>query len=87
MKMITLSLPDGVKVPDGMESGDIFQAMTSYKLMDGGKVQLCEIDDEPVEGYKDDEGSEPNSSEDDSTQSMTQSMQDRIMGMSGPKPA
>lgn len=79
-KMISFKLPAGVQIPDGKQMGDTFQAMTTFKLGTDGMVQLCEVDDEPVAGYKDDDSDSPNpDSPDDTTQPMAQSLQDRLM--------
>lgn len=56
MKKVTFSIPDGYAVPEGIKSGDEFDASVTMKLEDGGK-KLCilKVDGIALPGY-DDEG-------------------------------
>lgn len=82
-KKITFELPRGVTVPDGKQPGDTFQAMATFLLDSGGKVELTEVDGEALDGATKPSDAPDASAQDDSSQPMAMSLQDRLMGGAG----
>lgn len=46
MKNPVITAPDGMRIPEEIKPGDTFNAMASFKLLQGGKLELCAIDGE-----------------------------------------
>ena len=82
--MMTFQLPSGVIVPNGKQEGDTFQAMATFKLMDGGDVELCQVDGENLPGYKEDSDDSPNEeANDDASDEGQTSLQQMLLGSVG----
>lgn len=55
MKKITFEIPDGFAVPEGLESGDEFDASATFKIEDNGKkLCLLAVDGVALPGYEKD---------------------------------
>ena len=50
--MPKFSLPKEVQVPEGIESGDMFQVMATIVLGEDGSAELVEVDGNEIEGYE-----------------------------------
>lgn len=44
----TVKAPAGIRIPEDIEPGDKFESMVTFILRDGGMLELCEIQGEPV---------------------------------------
>lgn len=54
MKKVTFSIPEGYVVPEGIKSGDEFDAAVTMKLEDDGKsLCLVKVDGVAMPGYED----------------------------------
>lgn len=51
---MTFPIPKGFTPPEGLKPDEEFEALASFKLTKDGKLELCEVEGNPVEGYKDD---------------------------------
>lgn len=49
---MTVKAPQGMIIPDGVQEGDTFKAMTTWRLQKGTMLQLCAIQDEEVDKPK-----------------------------------
>jgi len=77
----TFKLPDGVMVPDGVETGETFQAMATFLIKSGNKCQLVAIDNEPLEGAPKTGMDTNEAADNDTTDSAPpMSLQQRLMG-------
>lgn len=55
MSKITFEIPDGYVIPEGLESGDEFDASATFRVEDNGKkLCLIAVDGVPMPGYEKD---------------------------------
>lgn len=52
-KKITFALPAGAPIPKGKSVGDTYSAMVTFRIEQGGKVCVEEVDGEPLSNDKD----------------------------------
>ena len=51
-KEVYVDVPEGFEVPEGVKSGDTFEAMTTYRLDKDGRLCVQEIEGNPLPGEK-----------------------------------
>ncbi len=52
-KKIVVTLPQGMEIPEGKETGDTVEFMCEFRIEDSGKLCLTEIEGHALPGYDD----------------------------------
>ena len=56
-----VDVPEGFEVPEGVKTGDTFEAMTTYRLDKDGRLCVQEIEGNPLPGEKGESAAEEES--------------------------
>jgi len=57
-KEVHLEVPEGFEVPEGVKTGDTFEAMSTYRLREDGHICLEAVEGNPLPGEKGETASE-----------------------------